>query len=206
LRRSVHLLFDAGSVATRRQPSRLVDAHQLLGVTHRAIPSCCRGFVCYVCAFITRAQRAGISDTCDAASGRCCVQTTPAAAAFGGTLAGWPPPHSRLFGEEASKLGGRVSVQVPFPQSFGVALEPMPANRAGPPLGGVSSKSLYGATERRETPFRWAARSRLPKRRLNPCNPPRNAAGRSAGSTRNASAVMASGIAWHAAGGAVAQV
>jgi hypothetical protein len=71
-----------------------------IGVTRRAIPSCCRGFVCYVCAFITRAQRAGISDTCDAASGRCCVQRTPAAAAFGGTLAGWPPPRSRLFGEE----------------------------------------------------------------------------------------------------------
>ena len=101
-----------------------------IGVTRRAIPSCCRGFVCYVCAFITRAQRAGISDTCDAASGRCCVQTTPAAAAFGGTLAGWPPPRSRLFGEEASKLGGRGSVQVPFPQMAWFC-NPCPPNRAG---------------------------------------------------------------------------
>jgi hypothetical protein len=149
-----------------------------IGVTRRAIPSCCRGFVCYVCAFITRAQRAGISDTCDAASGRCCVQTTPAAAAFGGTLAGWPPPRSRLFGEEASKLGGGGLFKFHFHRWRGFATHARQSG-GGRHWEAFLSKSLYGATERRETPFRWAARIRLPKRRWNQCNPPRNSAGRS---------------------------
>jgi hypothetical protein len=79
-----------------------------------------RGFVGYDSCVSYPSAAGRNSDTCDAASGRCCVQTTPAAAAFGATLAGWPPP--RL--SEQTQVGR--TPQVPRPQ---YELEPIPTNR-----------------------------------------------------------------------------